>query len=152
MVLRALTRKPGGRRAIAVGPRLKAQEVAALLLAGAQGYAPYSALPSRLGVAVTRVLGGRFYFYRPGLEEICRALQENPRALRPGGLTERQRQVVGLAAGLSNGEIAARLQLSAETVKFHLSNAFRALGVSCRAQAVEAVRAGAVASGDGRRA
>ena len=57
------------------------------------------------------------------------------------GLTERQSQVVVLAAeGLSNREIAAALYLSPETVKAYLAQAFRRLGIRNRVQATNYVR------------
>jgi ATP/maltotriose-dependent transcriptional regulator MalT len=58
-----------------------------------------------------------------------------PRRL-PGGLTEREAQVLRLAAaGGTNREIAAALFLSEKTVARHLSNIFTKIGVSSRAAA-----------------
>ena len=52
-------------------------------------------------------------------------------------LTNRERQVLALLAdGLGNKQIAARLQISANTVKTHLELLFEKLGVSSRAEAV----------------
>lgn len=52
-------------------------------------------------------------------------------------LTNRERQVLGLLAdGLGNKQIAARLGISANTVKTHLELLFDKLGVSSRTEAV----------------
>jgi DNA-binding NarL/FixJ family response regulator len=60
-----------------------------------------------------------------------------PAALELGGLTEREREVLGLVAyGLSNEEIAERLYLSPLTVKTHINRAMTKLGVRDRAQLV----------------
>jgi pimeloyl-ACP methyl ester carboxylesterase/DNA-binding CsgD family transcriptional regulator len=54
-----------------------------------------------------------------------------------GSLSARERQVLRLMAeGLSNGEIAARLDISEKTVRNHASNLFDKLGVWSRAQAI----------------
>ena len=56
-------------------------------------------------------------------------------------LTGRERQVLQLTAqGLANKQIAAALEISENTVKFHLSSLYARLGVTSR---TEAVRAGA---------
>jgi DNA-binding CsgD family transcriptional regulator len=56
-------------------------------------------------------------------------------------LTDRERQVLQLTAeGLANKQIAAALDISENTVKFHLSSLYAKLGVTSR---TEAVRAGA---------
>jgi DNA-binding CsgD family transcriptional regulator len=58
------------------------------------------------------------------------------RPSRPGGLTEREVQVLRLvAAGRTNREIAADLFLSQKTVARHLSNIFTKIDVSSRAAA-----------------
>jgi DNA-binding NarL/FixJ family response regulator len=53
-----------------------------------------------------------------------------------GRLTSRELQVLQqVARGASNGEIARQLWVTEQTVKFHLSNVYRKLGVSNRTQA-----------------
>ncbi len=60
-----------------------------------------------------------------------------PAADRLGGLTEREREIVGLVGeGLSNDEIAARLVVSPATAKTHVSRAMVKLHVRDRAQLV----------------
>lgn len=61
-------------------------------------------------------------------------------------LTMREAQALELLAdGLPNKQIASRLGLSDETVKFHLSSVFGKLGVSNRTEAVrQAIRRGLV--------
>ncbi len=59
-----------------------------------------------------------------------------PRRSLPGGLTEREAEVLRLvAAGMSNKAIAAELGLSDKTVERHLGNIFAKLGVNSRAAA-----------------
>ena len=66
-------------------------------------------------------------------------LEEAEQVVDP--LTERERQVLQLTAqGLANKQIAASLEISENTVKFHLSSLYAKLGVTSR---TEAVRAGA---------
>jgi signal transduction histidine kinase/DNA-binding CsgD family transcriptional regulator len=51
-------------------------------------------------------------------------------------LTPREREVLaGVAAGLTNKQIAARLSISDRTVQFHLSNVLGKLGVASRTEA-----------------
>lgn len=67
-------------------------------------------------------------------------MDSTPRSsLEPFGesLSEREREVLrGVALGQSNREIGESLFLSEETVRTHLKNIFRKLGVSDRTQAV----------------
>ena len=51
-------------------------------------------------------------------------------------LTQRELEILRLAAaGAPNSRIAARLWITEQTVKFHLSNVYRKLGVSNRTEA-----------------
>jgi DNA-binding CsgD family transcriptional regulator/tetratricopeptide (TPR) repeat protein len=68
----------------------------------------------------------------------------------PFALTEREREVLGLvAAGRTNGQIAAALFISPKTASVHVSNILAKLGVSGRVEAAAvAHRLGLVASPD----
>ena len=56
-------------------------------------------------------------------------------------LSEREIEVLELVvSGISNADIAARLFLSINTVKKHITNIFNKLGVKNRLQAVEKAR------------
>ncbi|MES4908452.1 MULTISPECIES: response regulator transcription factor [unclassified Streptomyces] len=80
-----------------------------------------------LAPTVTRRLIGEFVRLRP------HTAAPTPLAL----LTPRETEVLRLIAeGLSNAEIAARLTVSAETVKTHVSRVLAKLGARDRAQAV----------------
>lgn len=62
--------------------------------------------------------------------------QDVPPLERPGGLTEREVEVVGLLArGLQTKQIARRLGISAKTADNHIQAAYRKMGVSTRAAA-----------------
>jgi DNA-binding NarL/FixJ family response regulator len=51
-------------------------------------------------------------------------------------LTLREREILSLVAGgATNGDIARALWVTEQTVKFHLSNTYRKLGVANRTQA-----------------
>jgi DNA-binding NarL/FixJ family response regulator len=56
-------------------------------------------------------------------------------------MTPREREIATLLAdGLSNREIAMKLWVTERTIKFHLSNVYKKLGVTSRADAVAALQ------------
>ena len=65
----------------------------------------------------------------------------NPKALAALGLSERELEVLQeLAAGHANKEIAARLHVSPNTVKTHVSRVFEKLGAKRRTDAIRRAR------------
>jgi DNA-binding NarL/FixJ family response regulator len=95
-----------------------------------------------LGPTVTRRLLERFAEEQPSGDS----------ADAVATLTEREREILRLlACGLSNAELAERLFLGETTVKTHVSNVLRKLGVRDRVQAViTAYDAGLVRPGESR--
>jgi DNA-binding NarL/FixJ family response regulator len=111
-------------------------EVERALELGAQAYLFKSVTNDEILSALGRVLAG----------EVVAPSFGAPRSEEPETLTERQREVLQLLArGVSNKEIAAQLGLAENTVKVHLAQCYRVLGVSTRTAAVrKAVRSGLV--------
>ena len=83
----------------------------------------------------------------PALERLLRA---GPAAAMPPSLTVAERRVLReVALGRSNAEVAERLFIAPCTVRKHLENAYRKLGVTNRTAAVAAVgREGRAAAGE----
>jgi DNA-binding NarL/FixJ family response regulator len=116
--------------------------VAAALRAGVSGFLLKVGPPEDLVVAVRTVASGQGLL-DPAvtlrvIESFAAAPSPDPvRAGQLGQLTEREVDVLGLvAAGLTNGEIAARLYLGEATVKTHVSRVLLKLGLRDRVQAV----------------
>lgn len=90
--------------------------------------------------ALDHVDGGHGVFPLGWSTAVSHALQVPAHSC--SGLTMRELQVLDLvAAGLSNGEIAARLFVSTHTVKFHLRRVYAKLEVRNRVEAVAFMRA-----------
>lgn len=100
--------------------------------AGVLGYVSKAAKVAEVIQAIRSIAVGKTYFSN-GLEEKLAARQ------RQENLTPRELAVLELvAAGHSNKEIAAALNLSLSTVKLHLQNIFSKLGAQDRTQATAA--------------
>lgn len=88
-----------------------------------------------LAPAITRRLIGRFARLQAESPAAPAAERPSPRPL--AGLTPRETEVLRLVAeGLSNPEIAARLVITEETVKTHVSHILNKLALRDRTQAV----------------
>jgi two-component system nitrate/nitrite response regulator NarP len=96
---------------------------------GAAGFCSKREAPEQLLDTVLAVAAGRMVF--PFID--VSSLAADPLA----GLTPRERELLGaLAGGLTNQQMAGQLDISLNTVKFHLKNLYDKLGVGNRAQAV----------------
>ena len=107
--------------------------------AGASGFLLKDVRPSELVDAIRLVASGNALLAPTALQRLLDRFRspEPPGADAFPNLTEREREILQLVAeGLSNAEIASRLVLSETTVKTHISNLLRKLGVRDRVQAV----------------
>lgn len=108
---------------------------------GAAGFLVKDTKPAELVEAVRVVAGGEALL-SPSVTwrligEFAARAKEPPRSEALAELTEREREVMALAAtGLSNQEIARRLVVSSATAKTHVSRAMIKLGARDRAQLV----------------
>jgi DNA-binding NarL/FixJ family response regulator len=108
---------------------------------GAAGFLVKDTKPAELVEAVRVVADGEALLSpsvtRRLVAEFAARAKEPPRSEALAELTEREREVMALAAtGLSNEEIARRLVVSSATAKTHVSRAMIKLGARDRAQLV----------------
>ena len=110
------------------------------IAAGARGYILKNAMHLELGQAVRRVVAGETVF-DPQVEP-----HDALKGERSSSLTPRELEVLQMIVdGKSNKEIAAALELSANTVAVHRANIMNALGIHKTAElVVYAIRAGLV--------
>ncbi|HEY7197368.1 MAG TPA: response regulator transcription factor [Gaiellaceae bacterium] len=106
--------------------------IAATLGAGADAYVVKAAHPDDLASAVRQAFSHSIFFAGALPDYAAPA----PFAPEEAGLTPREVEILQLAAeGLSNAQVARRLWVTEQTVKFHLSNIYRKLDVANRTEA-----------------
>lgn len=104
--------------------------VRAALERGASAFVLKHVDPRDLGSAIRQSVTGSIF--RP-----LDLLKSKESAFEDAGLTKRELSILEeLPAGGSNQQIAKRLFLAEQTVKFHLTNIYRKLGVSTRTEAL----------------
>jgi DNA-binding NarL/FixJ family response regulator len=104
------------------------------LTAGADAFISKSAAADDLAAAVRQVFN-QSLFIGPGFRESSPYSGTNGNG-RGTELTKREMEILGLVAqGLSNSRVANLLWVTEQTVKFHLSNIYRKLGVGNRTEA-----------------
>ena len=107
--------------------RMEDAWLAEVFEAGADAVLSKSMHPVSLGTTLREVVRGN----------VVHRYESPPRvAAEPCPLTRRELQILLLAAeGHTNGQIARSLWVTEQTVKFHLSNTYRKLGVANRTEA-----------------
>jgi DNA-binding NarL/FixJ family response regulator len=106
-----------------------AERIEAALRAGASGYIVKGLDSGNLAATLRQVFDNNVYV-TSGLPEPSEPASGAP------GLTKRETPILQLLAkGRSNREIAKELYVTEQTVKFHLTNIYRKLGVSNRTEA-----------------
>lgn len=105
------------------------QTVQSVLTAGADGLLLKTDPPQQTIEAIRQVVAGQLVFPAAARRWL---LQTE----KPVHFSERELQVLALVAeGLTNADVAARLHVSTNTVKFHLRNIYQQLDVSNRTEA-----------------
>ena len=104
------------------------EHIDAAFAAGADAYVVKTAHPDDLSLAVRQAFEHSVY--------LAHARPAPPPLDNSPGLTRREIEILQLVAeGQSNASVAKMLWVTEQTVKFHLSNIYRKLGVANRTEA-----------------
>jgi DNA-binding NarL/FixJ family response regulator len=120
-------------------------QIEAARQAGALGYVVKTVEPVDLPAVLRSALSGQAFAVW-GMEEPQAPAATGAAIAGAPALSEREAVVLeAVARGLSNREIGRQLWISEQTVKFHLRNIYRKLGISSRTEAARyAYRTGVV--------
>jgi two-component system, NarL family, response regulator DevR len=133
---------------VVLSARAEQPVVEMVLAAGATTFVPKVAQSDEIAEAVRGALAPAIYLVSATGEPVESTTsvvgRRTIRIPTPAGgvarLTRRELEVLRLVEGRSNRQVAKVLWITDETVKFHLANIYRKLGVSSRAEAVEWAR------------
>jgi DNA-binding NarL/FixJ family response regulator len=123
---------------LALTVRMDPEWLDRLFDAGASGAISKAIQPLALSTLVRETLDGHVIHVgsRPAVSSRNRGVRAHAVAAEDCPLTTRELEILQyVAAGSTNGEIARRLWVTEQTVKFHLSNIYRKLEVGNRTQA-----------------
>ena len=112
------------------------RRIVAAIEAGALGYLLKDSSPEDLVRAIREVHRGESSLHPKVAQQLIKKLQRPAEEPEREELTARERKVLAfIARGLSNREIARELSISEPTVRTHVSNILRKLGLKSRTQA-----------------
>jgi two-component system, NarL family, response regulator LiaR len=133
-------------RVIALTSFLDDDKLLPAVRAGAAGYLLKDVRPQELVSAIRTAHAGEALLHPAAAARLMAEVAEGERTQVRSPLTEREREVLCLVArGMPNKVIARELGVSEKTVKTHVSNLLRKLGLTDRTQAaLYAVREGLV--------
>jgi DNA-binding NarL/FixJ family response regulator len=99
---------------------------------GASGFAVKTEPPQQTVASIRQVANGQLVFPLAARRWLLRT----PQPAAPTHPTDREMEILALVSeGLTNAQIARRLRVSDNTVKFHLQNVYLKLGVRNRTEA-----------------
>lgn len=122
---------------VAISGYAEKELVRQILACGASGFVSKNMELEEMLLVISKVLQGEVWMPEELRDELL-ALDEHhsDRARRVATLSLQQRRILRLImCGKLNKEIAAELSIAEQTVKIHVSNIFRKLGVRTRTQA-----------------
>lgn len=125
--------KIDGVRSVVLSLHFEPRHIDAALAAGAVAYVIKTAHPDDLASAIRQAFDHSIYL--SGSTVTNRSSRDAAQDDGPG-LTRRELEILQLVAeGHSNAQLARMLWVTEQTVKFHLSNVYRKLGVANRTEA-----------------
>jgi DNA-binding NarL/FixJ family response regulator len=108
------------------------ESMRAALEGGASGFALKTEPPQQTVASIRQVARGQLVFPQAARRWLLRT----PQSSEPSQPTDRELEILALVSeGLTNAQIARRLRVSDNTVKFHLQNVYLKLGVRNRTEA-----------------
>jgi two-component system, NarL family, nitrate/nitrite response regulator NarL len=138
--IRELASSPLPVRIVVLSSSISKEQIVKALQLGARGILQKNAV-DELEKAIAAVLQGQYWIAGRSVGNIVQVLADlsatlaNAQPVKSYGLTPRELEMVRFVTqGCSNREIAARLSISEETVKRHLSNVFDKVGMSNRVE------------------
>ena len=129
--LQRIREKHAGTKVLILTAYDDGQTLQSVMAARADGLVLKTDPPERTVSAIRQAADGQLVF-----PAAARRWLYDGRGAGPAALSERETEVLSLVAeGMGNAEVALRLHISENTVKFHLRNIYRRLDVSNRTEA-----------------
>lgn len=135
--MREILRSMPGVKVLVLSNYLDDEKVFGALRAGAKGYILKETGSQEVRQAVRNVYQGKAALDPAVQRKLVDQLVGSSVSLPENELTEREREVLRLMArGFTNPQIASQMSVAEGTVRYHVSNVLRKLGLENRTQAV----------------
>jgi two-component system nitrate/nitrite response regulator NarL len=122
------------------------QDIVEAFELGARGVVLRASLPPLWRTGIQSILAGQYWVEDKSVALLLEAVRNLPvrpeaKSLPQFGLTLRETEIAGkIAAGLSNKDVGREFSICERTVKHHLTNIFKKVGVSSRLELAVLVR------------